>query len=261
VVGWNLFGIYSNWQVWNRDMALGQKWAKTLLVASLATLLGGVVYWRALDSESPNTAPVPTSSTAALAELRSGNARFVNSSRVLSIDTTHDAEYRRQTVKAQHPFAAILGCSDSRVCPEFVFDQRSGCLFEIRNAGNVVDEDALASFEYAVEHLHVSLILILAHKGCGAIEAVYHAGDKPLPDHLIELQKHMAGIHQQVMASHGRFAPELLNHLSKENARQQALSLARDSRVLRTAMEAGQTQLVCGLYDMGTGSVEFFDPE
>ena len=99
------------------------------------------------------------------------------------------------------PFAVILCCSDSRVCPEFIFDQRAGCIFEIRNAGNVVDEDVLASFEYAVEHLHVPLILVLAHKGCGAIEAVCEAGDKPLHDHLKELQMHMA---RHPSANHGQ---------------------------------------------------------
>jgi carbonic anhydrase len=155
----------------------------------------------------------------------------------------------------------ILCCSDSRVCPEFIFDQRTGCIFEIRNAGNVVDDDVLASFEYAVEHLHVPLILVLAHKGCGAIEAVCKAGETPLPEHLEELQKHMEAIHEQLVVSHDKCTTEVLNRMSRENARQQALMLVHDSRVLKTAVEEGHARLVCGLYDMETGAVEFFEPK
>jgi carbonic anhydrase len=225
-----------------------------------AALFAGAISWRTNKSSQVSATPAPTEPHAALAELRSGNARFVRSARTLSTDTDHDAEYRRQTAKQQHPFAAILCCSDSRVCPEFIFDQRSGSIFEIRNAGNVVDEDVLASFEYAVEHLHVPLILVLAHKSCGAIEAVCEAGDEPLHDHLRELQKHMAGIHQQVMQFHDKITRELLIRLSKENARQQALTLVRDSPVLKTAVKGGHARLVCGIYDMETGTVEFFDP-
>jgi carbonic anhydrase len=123
-----------------------------------------------------------------------------------------------------------------------------------------VDEDVLASFEYAVEHLHVPLILVLAHKGCGAIAAVCEAGEEPLHDHLKELQKHMPGIRQQITANHDPATPELLNRLSRENAKQQALTLVRDSHVLKTAVDDGHAGLMCGLYDMETGAVEFFDP-
>jgi carbonic anhydrase len=203
---------------------------------------------------------MPSSPATALAELRNGNGRFVNSARILSTDTEHDAAYRRQTAKVQHPFAVILCCADSRVCPEFIFDQRAGCIFEIRNAGNVVDEDVLASFEYAVEHLHVPLILVLAHKGCGAIAAVCEAGDKPLDGHLKELQKHMQGIRQQILANHDPPTTNLLNRLSRENAKQQALALIRDSHVLKMAVDEGYASLMCGLYDMETGAVVFFNP-
>jgi carbonic anhydrase len=243
-------------------MALGQRWMKSVLtVVPLAVVVGTAVYWRAVDSQPLAISPIPTSPDSALAELRSGNTRFVNSARILSTDTSHDAEHRREIAEHQHPFAVILCCSDSRVCPEFIFDQRAGCIFEIRNAGNVVDEDVLASFEYAVEHLHVPLILVLAHKGCGAIEAVCEAGEKPLHDHLKELQKHMAGIHQRVIGNHDKFTPALRDSLSKENARQQALTLVRDSHVIKTAVEEGRAGLLCGLYDMRTGLVEFFDPK
>ena len=189
----------------------------------------------------------------------SGGLRFVNSSRTLSIDTDHDDEFRHLTAMGQHPFAAILCCSDSRVCPEFIFDQRSGSLFEVRNAGNVVDEDVLASLEYAVEHLHVPLIVVLGHKGCGAIEAVCEAGDKPLHGHLGALQTHMAGIRKQVIECNHRHDADVVNRLAEENAKQQALTVLRDSLALKAAVERGMARMVYGIYDMETGSVEFFE--
>src|SRR5688500_3967010 len=138
----------------------------------LIALVGGVAYWSASHGVEAPATPTPTDPEAALTELRSGNLRFVTSRRTHSIDTRHDADHRHRTAKGQHPFSTILCCSDSRVCPEFIFDQRAGTIFEVRNAGNLVDEDVLASLEYAVEYLHVPLIVILGHKGCGAIEAV-----------------------------------------------------------------------------------------
>jgi carbonic anhydrase len=237
------------------------RWTKSVLAAlALAVVLGGVAYWRAGPTKPLYARPAPTDPHAALDELRSGNARFVKSARTLSADTAHDAEHRRRTAKGQDPFAAVLCCADSRICPEFIFDQRAGSIFEIRNAGNVVDEDVLASFEYAIEHLHVPLILVLGHKGCGAIHAVCEAGEKPLRGNLQELQKHMQGIRQQMVDNHENHTPELLDRFCKENARQQALTLLHGSRVLKSAVEKGQAQLLCGIYDMETGAADFFEP-
>jgi carbonic anhydrase len=242
-------------------MLTGRRWKKFVpAVVAFAVFLGGGIYWHSERSGRPPAKPAPADPGTALAELRSGNARFVNCARTLSTDTARDAEGRHRTAHKQHPFAVILSCSDSRICPEFVFDQRVGTIFEIRNAGNVVDDDVLASFEYAVEHLHVPLMLVMGHKGCGAIEAICEAGEKPLPDHLLELQKHTKAIRQQVVDNHDNQTPDLVNRLCKENARQQALALLRDSRVLTTAVGKGEVRLMCGIYDMDTGSVEFFDP-
>lgn len=241
-----------------------QRHKTTVLTTAVAcaVLLGGIVYWQAAlwCEQDLLDAPVVWDAPSALAALGAGNVRFVASSRTLSVDTAHDTEFRRLTAMKQHPFTAILCCSDSRVCPELIFDQRVGCIFEIRNAGNVVDEDVLASFEYAVEHLHVPLVLVLAHKGCGAIQAVYESGTEPLHDHLHELQKHMQGIHQQAMENHAKPTTQLMNRLCKENAIQQARSLLRDSQIIKLAVEKREMRLICGVYDMETGVVEVFEP-
>jgi carbonic anhydrase len=79
-------------------------------------------------------------------------------------------------VTGQHPFAVILTCSDSRVPPEVIFDQGIGDLFVIRNAGNIVDDVVIGSIEYAVEHLHTPLVIVLGHQQCGAVTAALKGG-------------------------------------------------------------------------------------
>jgi carbonic anhydrase len=232
--------------------------ALAVTVAALAVLIGISLWpdWRF----SPDVArPHPTTAAAALTELRAGNARYVASHRTLSINTAHDADERRELARGQHPFAAVLTCSDSRVCPEFVFDQRPGSLFEIRNAGNLVDDDVMASFEYAVEHLHVPLLVVLGHTGCGAIQAVHEADGKPLPHHLRALQEHMAGLGEEMHHAHDDHSPDVLNRFARENARQQALILLRDSRPIHDAVRLGHARLVYALYNIESGEVEFAD--
>jgi carbonic anhydrase len=104
--------------------------------------------------------------------LRAGNERFV-SNRMEHPDQSPPR--RVQVAKGQHPFAAVLACSDSRVPPEIIFDTGLGDIFVIRVAGNTADDAAVASMEYAVEHLHVPLIVVLGHQRCGAVQAAVEA--------------------------------------------------------------------------------------
>jgi carbonic anhydrase len=198
----------------------------------------------------------PNNSVDAWAELINGNARYCESRRENSIDTTHDADHRHELVHGQHPIAAVLCCSDSRVCPEFIFDQRPGSIFEIRNAGNLVDDDVMASFEYAVEHLHVPLIVIMSHTRCGAIQAVHDADDKPLHDHLRALQLHMQGLKEEIHRTHHDHSQACLDRLSKENSLQQARLLLKESPIIRHAVEQGKVHLMVAIYDLETGQVE-----
>ena len=120
----------------------------------------------------------------ALDLLKEGNARFVSGDLKPKDDY---AELREQLSKGQHPFAVVLCCSDSRVAPEIIFDQKLGDLFVIRNAGNIVDEEVLGSIEYAVEHLETPLVVVMGHAACGAVTATCHGGD--LPGHIADLAK------------------------------------------------------------------------
>jgi hypothetical protein len=118
---------------------------------------------RSSDTPAPTVSP-----EAALTRLVEGNKRFVAGS------TTHPdqtAERRTETAKGQHPFAIILTCADSRLSPEILFDEGIGDLFVVRNAGNLLDDHVLGSIEYAVEHLHATLIVVLGHTKCGAVSA------------------------------------------------------------------------------------------
>ena len=104
----------------------------------------------------------------AIQKLRQGNKRFVENK---AQHPDESLERKKEMLKGQHPFVVILSCSDSRVPPELIFDQGLGDIFEIRNAGNVLNEHVIGSIEYAVMHCGVKLIVIMGHQDCGAIAA------------------------------------------------------------------------------------------
>lgn len=104
----------------------------------------------------------------ALNKLKQGNERFMK----LHMKHPDSTKKRRlEMIKGQHPFVAILSCSDSRVPPELIFDQGLGDIFEIRNAGNVLNNHVIGSIEYAVKHCGVKLVVIMGHQDCGAVNA------------------------------------------------------------------------------------------
>lgn len=112
-----------------------------------------------------------SSSDEALQILKEGNARFATDKSVLR---NINSERRESLKNGQNPYAVIVSCSDSRVTPTTVFNAGLGELFDIRLAGNVVDDDALGSIEYAVEHLNTPLIVVMGHQSCGAVTATYN---------------------------------------------------------------------------------------
>jgi carbonic anhydrase len=119
--------------------------------------------WRSIPAETR-----PESAQQALQRLREGNQRFVEG-RIRHADQSRT--WRHALVADQHPFAIVLGCSDSRVPIELLFDQGFGDLFVIRVAGNVISPDVIGSIGYAVAHLHTRLLMVLGHEGCGAVTA------------------------------------------------------------------------------------------
>ena len=230
---------------------------RTVLAVLVVLVLAG--FGSARRVQAPNKGEKqPTDPKAVLKELEAGNARFVASGRTRSADTRQDAAARKQLVKGQHPIAAVLCCADSRAAPEFVFDQGIGRLFVIRNAGNLVGADVLATLDYGVEHLHIPLVVVMGHTGCGAIAAVNAAGDKALPGNFKSFQDKMADL-RPLLKKPAETTPEFLDKLAGANARYQAARLLRQSEVIRDAVKKKHAAVVVGLYDLGTGVVTFLD--
>src|SRR5216110_584585 len=147
-------------------------------------LLGATQFSRGADpahSDQPAVAP-----TEAISKLKEGNGRYAGGNLQHPGQTT---ERRAELANTQHPFATIVSCSDSRVPPEIVFDQGLGDLFVVRVAGNVIDDHALGSIEYAVDHLGVRLIVVLGHQSCGAVQAAREtiAAKSKAPGHIQSL--------------------------------------------------------------------------
>ncbi len=186
-----------------------------------------------------------------LASLMEGNKRFVGGK------STHPAqtiERREELAKGQHPRAIILSCSDSRVPPEILFDQGLGDLFVVRTAGEVAEPSAVASIEYAVEHLGANLIFVLGHTACGAVKATLttpegSSAGSPNLDRLVGLiRPHVKGM---------KHAPEdkRLDEPVHAHAEGVAKDLLDSSALIRHQVESEGVMLVKGVYDLDSGKV------
>jgi carbonic anhydrase len=201
---------------------------------SLATFVFGA------DHSTP-----PVGADAALAKLKEGNARF-SSSKVSEGKPT--AAKRAETAQAQHPFAIVLGCADSRTSPEILFDQNIGDIFVVRNAGNLVDDHTLGSIEYAVEHLGVRLVVVLGHERCGAVTAAL-AGESA-PGHVQSLVRDIQPAVHAVRGKNGD-----VTHLAvAEHARLMAAKIRNEASLGELAKEV---RIISGVYDLDTGKVQW----
>ncbi len=198
------------------------------------------------DAAAPNAIPP----SEALERLMQGNARYAANE-----PNERDFSAKRAALaEAQFPIAAIVSCSDSRVVPDLVFDQSPGSLFVVRLAGNIVDDDAFASLEYAVKFLGAPLILVLGHSNCGAVAAAIKVVMEraELPGHLPELIK---AIEPAVITAHGRHPGDLLAGASEENVRLGIRRLINDAPVISEALTAKKIAISGGVYDIATGKV------
>ena len=208
--------------------------------AALVTLVVASAIAFAADPTTPSVGP-----DEALSRLKAGNERFAQS-KVSSGKPV--AARRAETAKDQHPFAIIVGCADSRVAPEIIFDQTIGDLFVIRTAGNLVDDYALGSIEYAVDHLGTRLIVVLGHERCGAVTAALAGGSAP--GHINSLVR---DIQPAVTAAKGREGDALTNAIHENDA-----EVAKKIRSQAQLGElAAQVRIIEGYYDLDTGKVEW----
>jgi len=187
----------------------------------------------------------------ALRLLKDGNARFAGDE--LAIKDTGE-ERREELAGGQKPFAIILSCSDSRVPPELVFDQGLGDLFIVRVAGNVVDPIALGSIEYAAEHLHTPLLVVMGHSKCGAVTAAFEGEE--LPPNIAAIAKKISPAVKVAKAGHGE-EEELIEAAVTENVKEVIKDIEKNSPILKELAESGKIKIIGAKYELETGEVEF----
>ena len=214
---------------------------KIAALAALVFVLGGALL-SAADHAAPSMDAGP-----AQAKLKAGNERFA----VEATSRSKPTRARRiETAKAQHPFAIIVGCSDSRTPPEMIFDQNIGDLFVIRTAGEVVGDYELGSIEYAVEHLGARLIVVLGHARCGAVQAAVASDNAP--GHVGAIVRNIRPAVQAVRSKAG----DLLVNSIKSNIDQVAGEIRQKAQLGSLAPDV---RVVEAYYDFDTGKVEWLN--
>ncbi len=197
----------------------------------------------------------------ALKRLQEGNERFVSG--VRSIDTIVTQTQREDFVEGQAPFAIILGCSDSRVPAEIVFDQGLGDLFVIRVAGNIVAPSQIGSVEFAAELFGTPLVVVLGHSMCGAVMATLNDLEHPSDTHssnVLSIVNRIRPTVEPLFGTELRKHPEQLLEASiRANILAATNQLRHGSQMLERLIQKGELSIVGAEYCLKTGKVEFFD--
>lgn len=196
------------------------------------------------------------SASDALHRLREGNRRFVAEA---PPSGDLDQARRDQLVARQQPFAIILGCSDSRVPAEIVFDQGLGDLFVIRVAGNIVAPSQIGSIEYAAARLGTRLVVVLGHSNCGAIEATLQELGQTEPSESPNLRAIVDRIRPALEPLLQAGGDVSLGNAVAANVRYSVARLQDDSDILAELVDSGELMVVGAEYSIETGEVEFFD--
>ncbi|QQX57089.1 carbonic anhydrase [Pseudomonas chlororaphis] len=221
--------------------------------ASTLMLSGILPKQAAFAASTASTSPKPENDLnpqQALARLLAGNTRYVQ-----GVAKRHDFVAEREAlVGGQNPFAAVLGCADSRIAPEYAFDTSRGDLFAVRIAGNFVTTDGLASLEYAVAVLGTPLILVLGHDSCGAISAGVKAvqEDTKFPGQIQSLADAVKPSVEKVLKAPG----DILENAITQNVKDTVSRLKHESPILSDALEKGKLNIVGGVYKLSSGKVE-----
>ena len=203
--------------------------------------------------------PAPTfpdlTAKEALERLKEGNERFINGQARFP---TVQKEVLADLAKGQHPFATILGCSDSRVPPELVFDASFGELFVIRVAGNVLGAEILGTLQYAGSHLHTPLFVVLGHEGCGAVEAAVNSRLHGAV-HGRRIEVLLENILPGLQGVDPALPPERLLHAAVEANVRHTLAALRSTPEARARLALGAMKLVGAVYELSSGRVRFLD--
>jgi len=182
----------------------------------------------------------------ALKRLMAGNQRFVNQR---SKHPDASLSRMKEVAQAQHPFAALLSCADSRVTPEILFDEGIGDLFDIRVAGNIVTPEVLGSLEYAVAILGTPLVMVLGHERCGAVTAA--VSSERVPGHISSFVKAIKPAIPKIKDE----SKDPIDEAVIANVQYQIKKLKQNSTILSEQMLEGKLKIVGGRYDLDTGEV------
>lgn len=187
------------------------------------------------------------SSSEAIQKLLEGNQRYV----LDELEHPNRSVIRREAISSrQTPFAIIVGCSDSRVSPEIIFDQGLGDLFIVRVAGNVIGSIELDSIEYAALCLDASVVLVLGHENCGAVSAVV--------DHNTQFIKSIAKLIEPAVKIARQEDGNLLENAVKENVRL-VISGLKKRKDIKTLIKKNKIKVIGGYYNLNTGKVEMIE--
>lgn len=195
-----------------------------------------------------------------LEKLVSGNQRFVSG--VRSVESIMSCIKLKELAKGQSPFAIVIACSDSRVPAEIVFDCGLGELFVIRMAGNVVTKEVIASVEFAAANFGSPLCVVMGHSSCGAVNAainVFKTKQKPSSPHIQQLLHHIDAPLCACVEKVGLQSSALMDLVIEENVAHAANVILEESDVIRDLVSQGKFQIVGGIYNLSTGSVQFQD--
>jgi carbonic anhydrase len=223
-----------------------KKQRKCLLVSMLAVMIT-IPFVSVLPNKPESTHQA--SPAEALSKLMKGNERFISG----KTQARRYNEERPEVAKGQRPYAIVLTCADSHVPPEILFDESLGKLFVVRVAGNVADPVVLGSIEYAVEHLHANLLMVLGHENCSAVKAAMAGGDLPPNVHSVASRIKPAVDKIQIRWMGEK---ESLKAAIRENVHYQMQKSIFDSDILSESVKRKELRVVGGVYYPGSGRVE-----
>lgn len=191
-----------------------------------------------------------------LENLKMGNARFVADKATLFHE---DLARVKELTAGQHPSAIVITCSDSRVAPEIIFDQGLGDIFTIRTAGNVMGDYEEGSIEYAVEHCHSKLVVVMGHTSCGAVGALLeHAHDDDVPGHIASIVTCLKE-EQEEQDALNEGGDDLPFNAVKANVLHGVRQLRDSDPILKEMYEKKEINIVGAIYHLENGQVEFLD--
>jgi len=208
---------------------------------------------------------------AALQELKAGNDRYV----LDHVEHPHEGAQRRVDLSiAQHPFAIVLGCADSRVVPELIFDQGVGDLFVLRIAGSIADDAVIASIEFAVEHLGTRLVVVLGHERCGAIMAAinHDVSEGKLNSLLTYIEPALKagqqleddadskdGVSKTESNTGSANGGDAVGKIIKIHVNLMVKTLQSTAPILSQEVRSGTLKIVPAYYQLATGMVDFWE--